>query len=186
VFPATSKWWLDHYHEFRAHLDRYRVVLDREDTGIILDMTEPAWQRQVESALAAFEQRVGREPALLDWDSGLNLAAVFPRRRVFSPVVSSPTLAYLDKSIDVVVCERSSDLVAEARRVASAIVISAARPLRGNATEPRANNTTRVRIESIVGSPSTVMPRGSSGRYPARRSRSGLSPATDRAPRGRR
>ena len=45
VFPATARWWLDHYHDFRTHLhSRYRMVLDRDDTGIIFDVTEPAWR----------------------------------------------------------------------------------------------------------------------------------------------
>ena len=128
VFPATSRWWLQHYDQFRAHLGRYRVVLDREDTGTIIDLAEPAWRRRLREAIADFTERFGREPALLDWDSGLDLAALFPAHSVFSPPVESSTLAYLDGSIDVCVCRNISARVAEARRVASGMVLKVGRP----------------------------------------------------------
>jgi hypothetical protein len=36
LFPATALWWLDHYEEFRRHLEsRYRVVERQEGTGVI-------------------------------------------------------------------------------------------------------------------------------------------------------
>src|SRR5438874_928791 len=96
--------------------------------GFSGDITEPAWQRNLRVAFAAFTERFGREPALLDWDSGLDLAALFPAHSVFSPPVASSTLAYLDGSIDVCVCRNVSARVAEARRVASAMVLKVGRP----------------------------------------------------------
>ena len=39
VIPATSRWWLDHYSEFRAHLERrYQVLVDRDDTCVIFSL----------------------------------------------------------------------------------------------------------------------------------------------------
>jgi GT2 family glycosyltransferase/glycosyltransferase involved in cell wall biosynthesis len=36
LFPHTALWWLDHYAEFKQHLERhYRVVLHQEETGVI-------------------------------------------------------------------------------------------------------------------------------------------------------
>jgi ATP-binding cassette, subfamily B, bacterial len=39
VFPKTSLWWLDHYTDLRAHLDRrYNAVLDERDTGVVFEL----------------------------------------------------------------------------------------------------------------------------------------------------
>jgi glycosyltransferase involved in cell wall biosynthesis len=36
LFPATGLWWLDHYREFREHLERrYRVVLGQKEVCVI-------------------------------------------------------------------------------------------------------------------------------------------------------
>ena len=38
VFPGTSLWWLDHYTEFREHLDaRYRRICSSDDC-VIFDL----------------------------------------------------------------------------------------------------------------------------------------------------
>jgi hypothetical protein len=40
VFPATSLWWLDHYPEFRRHLDeQYACLVMDEDACAIYDLT---------------------------------------------------------------------------------------------------------------------------------------------------
>ena len=40
LIPATSLWWLDHYKEFRRHLERsYRVVVRDPDTCVIFSLT---------------------------------------------------------------------------------------------------------------------------------------------------
>jgi GT2 family glycosyltransferase len=41
VLPATALWWLDHYGEFRDHLERFPRLVDEEDTVVIFDLTEP-------------------------------------------------------------------------------------------------------------------------------------------------
>jgi hypothetical protein len=36
LFPHTARWWLDHYEDFRKHLEgRYQKVLDKEDVGVL-------------------------------------------------------------------------------------------------------------------------------------------------------
>jgi len=86
--------------------------------------------KKMEEAIAEFQKRVEREPSILDWNSGLELAICFPHLAVFSPLLSEsedPTLAYLDHSIDIVVTSSSvPEQIAEARRVAgvAAILIS--------------------------------------------------------------
>src|SRR5262249_54766360 len=47
LFPATAFWWLDHYEEFRRHLDRrYQVVERRRDVCVIYSLREPPESKQ--------------------------------------------------------------------------------------------------------------------------------------------
>ena len=49
VLPSTAAWWLDHYPDFRAHLDgRYRVIADLPDTCLIFDLRGQFPQRSNE------------------------------------------------------------------------------------------------------------------------------------------
>ncbi len=112
-------------HQLEASL---RTVADRRETATGSEMTEPRWHRQITDAIAAFEARFAREPALLDWNSGLDLAAVFPSATVFSPLQpAAAALPHLDRSVDVVVCAESAAAVDEARRVASWLVVAISR-----------------------------------------------------------
>jgi hypothetical protein len=46
VFPHVAMWWLDHYAEFRAHLERHaRVVLRDERTAVIYALDRPGARR---------------------------------------------------------------------------------------------------------------------------------------------
>ncbi len=55
LLPCTAFWWLEHYPEFKLHLeDRYRVIADAkttDNTCIIFDLrcASPAKQRSVTS-----------------------------------------------------------------------------------------------------------------------------------------
>lgn len=43
VFPRTALWWLEHYREFREHLQaHYRVVCGPDDTCLIYSLEPPA------------------------------------------------------------------------------------------------------------------------------------------------
>ena len=83
--------------------------------------------RQMEDAFTEFQNRIERDPSILDWNSGLELAISFPHLAVFSPVLSESndhTLPYLDHSIDIVVTSSSDPAgISEARRVAGVALI---------------------------------------------------------------
>lgn len=62
--------------------------------------------------------------SVLNWDTGMDLAAAFPDQAVFSPPTSTPPLAYLDSSVDVVaVPSGNPDKLADATRIAERAVI---------------------------------------------------------------
>jgi glycosyltransferase involved in cell wall biosynthesis len=43
LLPATALWWLDHYAEFRQHLEgRYSLLLRQDDTALIFDLRSSA------------------------------------------------------------------------------------------------------------------------------------------------
>jgi 2-polyprenyl-3-methyl-5-hydroxy-6-metoxy-1,4-benzoquinol methylase len=49
LFPSTALWWLDHYADFRQHLEsRYQVVARREGIGLIFALREPAVNKKEE------------------------------------------------------------------------------------------------------------------------------------------
>lgn len=75
-------------------------------------------------ALESVRALLGRDPAVLDWNTGLNLDAVLTRAQVFSPPPgrSDGDLPYLDHSIDIVVAPEAR--LEEARRAASVAVFA--------------------------------------------------------------
>ena len=47
VFPATARWWLDHYREFKQHLDtRHDIVTDEVKTCVIYRLRPPTRSRR--------------------------------------------------------------------------------------------------------------------------------------------
>jgi hypothetical protein len=65
LFPATARWWLDHYRDFRQHLERhYRMMLDREDACLIFALDKPEADQpataHASTARAASSVREGR------------------------------------------------------------------------------------------------------------------------------
>ncbi len=125
VFPATAGWWFDHYKRFRSHLRaHYRVLADAEDTGVIFEVRDQAWQRRLCAAVVAFQQKFEREPAILNWSSGLDVESLFPDLAVFAPPALASTLPYVNRSIDIVICPSTANAIAEARRVAIGLVVT--------------------------------------------------------------
>jgi GT2 family glycosyltransferase len=131
LLPNTMLWWLDHYAEFRLYLEsHYRLLVRREDTCLIFALRGAAvtrhttWQTQLKEMVAAFQRQFDQDPAILDWNTGLDLAARLPHCAIFSPPTKDRVLPYMDESVDVVAIP-SSDFVSltEARRVAKAAVI---------------------------------------------------------------
>jgi len=72
-------------------------------------------------------RRFSQRPTILDWNSGADAPALLPRDVVFAPSVASPTLPYLDKTVDIVIIRgsrRTADTEAEAERVARHAVVT--------------------------------------------------------------
>jgi hypothetical protein len=125
IFPGTAFWWLDHYAPFRSHLEsRYREVVRDEAVCAVYDlrrgMPDDALT-QIRATIVEYKERFDRDPAILDWNTGLSIACAFPEHMVFSPPTNEPFLPYVDGSIDLVVVAGNSQ--AEARRVASGALI---------------------------------------------------------------
>jgi hypothetical protein len=133
LVPATSVWWLEHYAAFGEHLRRrYQEIEKTDDGSRIFDLREiivpPETARSagLEEVLDECHNRLGHGPAVLDWTGGRNLAKTLTRHTVFSPPAAGPALPYLEKSVDVVVCDPDPAMLAEARRVAKAAVATLA------------------------------------------------------------
>jgi GT2 family glycosyltransferase len=143
LLPATALWWLDHYPEWRCHLERrYRRLVDDPETCLIYSLGE-----RPERELAPLEQLIdeltalsGDEPAILDWGLPASLRAGLGDRNVFSPPVESVTLPYLDNSVDIVATRNSPERRAEAQRVtavATALAGDVADGSNGGPSQPR-------------------------------------------------
>ena len=130
VVPEPAFWWLDHYPGLRSHLDRSCAVVHRDaDTCVIWAIDRPGPWVALAAFVADFHRRAGKFPAILDWESGRDLAAVFPECAVFAPLDTGlETLPYIDESIDVVAVAAGDEArLAEAGRVAThAVVLTAA------------------------------------------------------------
>jgi len=132
LFPQSAFWWFEHYLGFAQYLENYyRLVVRDEQTSVLYSLREgPAAQANSPLAsfselLADFQARFHRDPAILDWHSGLELARNFPNVAVLSPPVDTGSLPYFDHSIDVVAVPRdASHALDEARRVAAAAVVT--------------------------------------------------------------
>jgi GT2 family glycosyltransferase len=110
-----------------AGLNRIAEVLGTavppDATGLVVGQATP-WPR-FEKVIAEFQSRFDHDPDILDWHTGLNLAAAFPRLTILSPPTAESTLPYLDHSIDIVVISSSGpDAFKEAQRVATAAVVT--------------------------------------------------------------
>ena len=132
VLPAPSLWWLGHYKGLARHLERhYRLLLRQDEVCAVYALTEPPAAGAAGAAaamaevVAEFERRFERRPAVLDWDTGLRLAAALPELMTFSPPGGGGgRLPYLDKTVDVVaVATADPAALAEARRVATGAVV---------------------------------------------------------------
>src|SRR5687767_15118565 len=78
----------------------------------------------LERVVAEFAARFDRDPALLDWNTGLEIADAFPELAVFVPQLDEDFLPYLDRSIDIVILRQADTArVSEAKRVASGAVV---------------------------------------------------------------
>jgi GT2 family glycosyltransferase len=130
VFPASSVWWLTHYSDFRRHLERcYRLVINDKETGIGFSLREKPTDQHglravVEGVVAELQDRTS-SPAILDWTRTQELASQLKGQTVFSPLINTPPLPYVDQSAELVVVRQPDRaMLREARRIASAAVIT--------------------------------------------------------------
>ena len=81
--------------------------------------------REISSVISDFQDRMQREPSILDWTATLHLAEKLHHLAVCSPLIdNAKVLPYLDRSIDIVVMPTAApDRISEARRVADAAVV---------------------------------------------------------------
>lgn len=126
LIPAFQLWWIEHYPQFARHLERHYACVTREqEVGAIWDLRNAGSSRDVHDLLARLCVGLDRQAVILDWHTGKDLAACLDDYKVVSPVGDTPDLPYLEGTIDVVaVAETDVEKVAEARRVATAAVIS--------------------------------------------------------------
>ncbi len=158
LFPSTALWWLDHYVDFKQHLEhRYRKAVNQEGTCIIFALREPpvssqatAWN-EFERLITEYQSRFDRDPAILDWNTGLNLAAIYPQHTIFSPPSTDLLLPYLDQSIDIVaVANPNPTSRAEANRVARDVLVNFTRA-QPNGAEPELTISVDWKTESVIG-----------------------------------
>ncbi len=131
LFPGTAFWWFEHYVALRKHLEHRYRELPQHDACRIFDLGERAVPRRttvepaIEDIIDQCERRLGSCPAILDWNSGLGLAKTLTRHAVFSPPPAADSiLPYLEQSVDIVVVGHDPASMDEARRVASAAVVT--------------------------------------------------------------
>lgn len=145
LFPSTAFWWLDHYADFKRHLERrYRVLVREEDTCLIYSLREPSMAgdatpyAELEELVTEYQTRYESAPAILDWNTGLDLASALPQHTVFSPPGHNGALPYLDHSIDLIaVASPDSTFAEEAHRVARAGVVIFTPTRTGEELKPR-------------------------------------------------
>jgi GT2 family glycosyltransferase len=132
IFPAPALWWLDSYPKFALHLEQnYPVIFREEATCVIFrlqklgDIDAGAWRPRLARLMSDYRERFESEPAILDWDTGVELKDAFPGETVFSPAIPLDTLPYADHSIPIVALSSAAPTIqAEAKRVASHAVVT--------------------------------------------------------------
>lgn len=129
IFPRPSWWWLETYAGFADHLqNNYREIEVVGGSCRIYDLRASNvlanWQAVLDASVRGQTTR-GEAPSLLDCDTGLDLKSRFPGHAIFSPPSRTPTLPYLDGTIDIVVWNgEPPTLRSEVYRVARNAVIS--------------------------------------------------------------
>jgi glycosyltransferase involved in cell wall biosynthesis len=94
IFPSTAFWWLEHYKEFRQHLEsRYRLLVRDEDTCLIFALREPAQGKSAEHQLANLQ-------ASGTYTEPVDSQESFPQPgEVEETVASKGLLDYVDDSV---------------------------------------------------------------------------------------
>lgn len=173
LIPETSGWWLEHYPDFRRHLDGRYPCVAVPDTCVVYSLRDalnlaehPA--ARLAQLLIDHVPTFGEDPVILDWATGLDLGSAFPSRTVFSPLADEATLPYLDATVDLVVISTADERVAnEAERVAAKAVVNLAGRPRGRKPATRYLRWKAGAAASGVSSVSIVIPCHDGLRYTA-------------------
>ncbi len=150
LLPAVFHWWLETYRAFHKHLQtRYRCVSDKTDICVIYALNEPAVSgadvalSRFDDLLLEFRYHFHRDPCVVDWNTGLDLAGRYASLKVLTPPFVVPPLGgipdenrlkaelqthlplpYMDHTIDVVVVPAEIPaMIDEARRVAESCLL---------------------------------------------------------------
>jgi hypothetical protein len=143
LVPSSELWRLDEDRELDRHLRQRYPLVHSSDSGMLFDLrqreleTRTVWD-QLRAILARCERELDRDPAVLDWKTGLGIAGQFPELAVFSPLGEGFSLPYPDETIDVVTIPASASAAerAEAWRVAQvAVTVVPEGPEGGSAVE---------------------------------------------------
>lgn len=130
LFPEPTPHCFAKCPGFQQYLERYYRPLLRDEVCVIFDLcaaarpATPGGFGEFEELIKECEERLARDPSILDWNTNLSLASAFPQCMVFSPSDKEKGLPYADQSVDIVALpSKHSATLAEARRVASAAVV---------------------------------------------------------------
>lgn len=133
LFPGGTPERFAQYPGFQQHLERHYRLFLRDEACVIFQLCPPAGTATpggwggFDELIAECEERLARDPSVLDWNTNLDLAAAFPQCMVFSPSDKESQLPYADQSVDIIaLASKDSASLAEARRVASAAVVKIA------------------------------------------------------------
>ena len=155
LIPEPWRWWLDYYAGLSRHLARrYRLVLDQPDACVIYELRGSAeaggaWHR-FDEVFETFRSRYGRDPAILDWGTGLGLSARLPDAAVFVPAELDDVLPYLDGSVDIVaVASPDTAHAAEAARVANVAVVTLSADRTAERGTPSLNVLWKVEADAV-------------------------------------
>jgi hypothetical protein len=58
LFPATASWWLEHYADFRRHLDEHCRRVRDDDTCVLYDLGGGGWRTKAARAMDDWARRL--------------------------------------------------------------------------------------------------------------------------------
>jgi GT2 family glycosyltransferase len=135
LVPKPMSGWLQGHPKFSQHLSHhYALVVQDEDTCTIFELKKSAvtatgsWWAQLSELISEYRDRLDRDPAILDWHTGLEIKENFSDETVFQPPGGDESgLPYFDQSVDIVlVASPDASSLSEARRVATCAVATLA------------------------------------------------------------
>jgi GT2 family glycosyltransferase len=127
LVPKPIHGWLQGHPKFSQHLSHhYPVAVQEDETCTIFELKKSrgarasSWWAQLSDLISEHRDQLDRDPAILDWHTGLEVKEHFPDETVFQPPGHEVDLPYFDQSVDIVlVATPEASALREARRVAA-------------------------------------------------------------------